>query len=709
MNAPNDQARQLVERLRGVRVGLREDLEVSRHRFRGAPCYVLRDPLTFQSHRLEPADYQIVVALDAARALGDVFADLVSEGVLCSADEERFYLFIFQLHRLGFLNLPLSDEKILYRRYRARQQARRSRWLMNLVFCQVPLWNPEAFLTRTAHLAGPLFSRWALLAWLLTLLVAAVAVAGRWEQFLQPLNGLLATRNLVMIWFLLILLKAAHEFGHAYACKRFGGHVPEMGAMLIVGTPCAYVDATASWGFARRSHRLIVGLAGMYVETWIAALAALYWALSEPGLLNAAAYNVIFLAGVTTILFNINPLMRYDGYYIASDLLEIPNLRPRSQQALGRWFRQRLLGLPVGAAPWSPGVTRLLLTFGSAALLYRVLVMLGISALLAAKLGMLGLVAAGAVLASMLWGAVRHRVAWLWFAEETAPVRPRAVAVSVLLLLGLPLGVGLLPVEVWSQAPGVTRYEHETVVRADSAGFLERVRLTPGQQVPADAALLELHNDRLIEARIRAREALELAEARHDILFADARDRAAEEGVRLAALREQVAAAERRIAALAVRSGPGGLVLDAPRPTAVGRFFAEGDPLATIASGAWQVQVHLTADQAARAALAIGDSVEFRPAPGSGRIPGVVSRLEPMVSRRIDAPAVTQAGGGEIVVSATGETRQPYLTVTVTLRAGETFDLSHGMTGQVGFRASHQPIGLALYRRLVRFVHQLRA
>ena len=149
--------------------------------------------------------------------------------------------------------------------------------------------------------------------------------------------------NLPILWLALVGLKALHEFGHAYACRRFGGAVPEMGVVFIVLTPCAYVDASSSWKFDRRS-RVAVAMAGMYVEILIAGIFALVWAGTQPGLLHDVALNVVILASVSTVFLNINPLMKFDGYYIFSDLMSVFNLQERAYKTLKGWIGFVLLG-----------------------------------------------------------------------------------------------------------------------------------------------------------------------------------------------------------------------------------------------------------------------------------------------------------------------------------------------------------------------------
>lgn len=696
----------LVDRLRGVRVGLREDLDVSRHVFRGQACYIVRDPVTFQSHRFEPADYEVMVSIDPTLALEDVFVDLVNAGTLAADDEERFYSFVFQLHRFGFLHLPVADDKILYRRYRSRQMARKKRRLLSLMFLRIPLWDPDAFLNRTMHLARPIFTRLALVVWLLLMVAAGVVAAARWQDLVEPLNGLLAARNLPLIWVMLILLKACHEFGHAYACKHFGGHVPEMGAYFIMGTPCAYVDATACWGFTQRYQRLVVCLAGIYVETFLAALALFVWALTGPGLLNSVMYNVIFLAGITTILFNINPLMRYDGYYVFSDLVEIPNLRPRATAYVLNVLKRHVVGVRAAHAQQTLGMRVTLFTFGVCSTIYRTLVLTGIAALIATKFLLLGLGLAALYLGSTLWRLGKGMFGYLWYAEETAPVRRRAVATSVALIAGVPLLLCLAPVRSSISAAGVLRADRETVLRADSDGFVTALPVRAGRSVKRGAVLVQMENDTLEQAALEARCELEVARLQRDAYRVEEPGKARTEQRHVESLKVEDARRTEQVRALTVAAPAAGRLIQALEPRDVGRFVKTGQELATIASGPWQVRVQLSEEQMAACNPHVGDTVEFRPVGATGTtIAGRVERIRPLGSREVDLPELTQFGGGDIIVNQSHHAAQPYFEIRVALDKQAAGTLRHGLTGQVRFTSQHQPIGLYAYRRVMRFIN----
>lgn len=699
----------LAARLRDVRVSLRGDLEIARSRMRGEACYIVRDPVTFQSHKLSVADYGTLIRINVERSLGELWSELVRGGAAREDGEESFYNFIATLHRLGFLSLPNTDHQALFRRFAARESAaRRKRWT-SVLFFPLPLCNPDSFLNRTISLARPLFTPIAFLVWLAVVASAGAIAWARAHDLQQPLDALLATRNLVTLWLTLIVLKTWHELGHAYACKHFGGYVPEIGVNLILFTPCAYVDASACWMFPRKLHRIIVCLAGMYFESFIAALAVFVWAATPPGLVHSVAYNIMFLASIVTVLFNVNPLMRYDGYYVLSDWLEIPNLRARAQQELSHWSKRWLLGLNDGARPAAGAMLPTLLSFGALAGFYRYSVTLGICALLAIKLQGFGLLVGGLMLAALLGGSFIGALRYLWFAEETRRVRPRAAALGAALALGAPTALFAVPARSNVLSVGVTQRAEQCIVRAEDAGFLRSLDVAQGPHVEAGGAIASLENSSRHEALLAAQAALDAARAQFDRFIAEGDPRAAEQRILLAAAESTLQDRRAALAALSLKSAIGGEVVSRLDASEVGRFVEPGEAIATIAAGPWQVRTLLTDEQLAAAAPRIGDLAEFR----SDHRPevtlhGQIRRVRPVGSRAIALLPLTQVGGGDIVVDADGAAQQPYFELVVELDAvGQPGLLRHNMTGHVRLPGQSEPLGLHILRRAMRFVDQV--
>jgi len=701
---PPQQAPSLASRLAGARVDLRPELQIIRHVFRGEPSYVVRDPASMQSFRLTAENYRVLVRISSERSLGEIFAMLVEDGVLSREDEAEFYRFVLTLHNLAFLSLPISDERALYQRWQAKQRARQKERALGFVSLRIPLWNPDHFLERTVPWMRWLYGRAAFVGWLLLMAVALWYAVQRFDELVRPAHGILDVANLPLLWATLIVLKVLHEFGHAYACKSRGGHVPEMGVMLILLTPLAYVDATSSWGFARRRDRIMVSVAGVYVESIIAAVALLVWATTPSPTVRIIAHNVVILASVVTVLLNLNPLMRFDGYYVLSDLLEIPNLRQRSERCVKAVLKRVLLGLhdpsPDGSRRFRAG----LFAFGVAAIAYRVVIVLTISLLIATKAFLLGMVFAAVWIGTMLVGAVRGLVAYLWHAPETEDRRGRAIAVGVAVLAGLPLLAALLPVPASVRAGGVVEHRDEEVVRAEHAGFVADVKAREGQRVEAGTLLVRLENPLLEAAEREAEASLEVARLRASSFRATDPTRAVPEERTVAAREAQLAERRREVGALEVAADGPGLLVDVLAPQDRGRFVREGEPLARIGRGRFVVRVLLSESDVAEAEPAAGDRVRVRAAGAPGEtLEGTVARIVPAGSREISQAALTHLAGGDIPVDPQGNVAgEPWFELEVELPGSDAAAVRDGMRAQVELAGQSETLARVLLRRLLR-------
>ena len=710
--APQDQPaadqQTVADRLRPVVVRLRPDLEVSRHVFQGEPAYVVRDPITFASHRLEPTDYEILVRLESGLTLGELFEQLADEGILHEEDETDFYNYILGLHRYGLLDLPFSDHKALYQRYAKRQKSKALSKLMSPLFLRVPLVNPDIFLNRTIHLFGWLYTKWAFAGWLILVLTAAGVAFTHRDRLAAPLLTALELENLPLLWILLVGLKIFHELGHAYACKKFGGHVPEIGAIFIAGTPCAYVDATAAWGFPRVLHRLIVNLGGMYFESFFAAAAVLVWAATPPGLVNTAAYQTALLAGIVTIGFNINPLTKFDGYYILTDLSGIPNLRKRATEELTRGFNRVALGLRDGASQFGRFTRCGLMSYGVASSLYRITMVLGISAMIATKTYLLGITVAVAFVLFTLYGMLTKAARYLWFSPTTAPVRVRAVGFSVLAVAAAVLGFVVIPVSRPLDLAGVLAREHESVVFSPVNATVEAPVPTPGGRVHGGDHLLTLTDPELGLALAEARSERRLAEIQLQAATAQNLGDALTHAESLHAADLRVADALRRLDELAVAAPTGGRLLTTEQPIEPGMFVRAGDPLYRIGSGGWVVKVLADAESLADAKPEPGDRIELRSRTGPDTlIRGTITEVARTGSRTVEHETLTHEAGGPIPVTpGSTDAAEPYFAITIDLENAPP-TLRHGTTVTARLDADAEPFGAYLARRVLRFAENL--
>ncbi len=701
----------LAEKLGDSRVGLRPELQFTRHLFQGRVSYIVRDPITFDTHRLPQDAYEILICLRPDRPLRDHFRWLVEQKKLTLEEEESFYEFIFSLHRLGFLQLPIADGERLYRRHVEKKRQKIQKRFLGIFFAQIPLFNPDAFLDWAMRFVRPIFTRTFFVMWTAVVGLGAVAGALQWESFYRQLDDLGSTGNLILLWVVTIVLKAFHEAGHGFACKRFGGVVPETGVSLIVLTPCAYVDASASWGFPRKIDRLIVCMAGMYVELFIAALALFVWASTPPGLLNTVAHQVVFLAGITTVGFNVNPLMKFDGYYALSDVLEIPNLRQHASQAAAALLKRWTVGLaPKEEAEEAPLIRALLVAYGTIAGLYRAIVVLSMSALIATKFFVVGVFLGAFYCLMELAKTLRAVLKFLWWSKETAACRRRATAVGVVALIVPAAALFLLPIPARVTAEGRLRRENEATLRVEVPGVLEKLHALPGETVREGAAFADLSDPSMEEAFIEAQGKLARAEFLERAYRGSDPVKSRKEAETARFISGEVELRRAAAGKLRMRAPAAGHVVEALTPDHLGRYLVAGTPVGMIASGDWEVEVLLSGEQIAAVRSRPGDRVTFRPSQmGWARFDGTVARVDPAGDQRVRALELTRAGGGAIAVDArTLEAPEPYFTVSVTLDPVRDAALFRGMTGTVHMEAASEVLAVLLGRKLRTFLDRLK-
>jgi putative peptide zinc metalloprotease protein len=343
---------------RPVRLRRRADLVVVRGRFAGVDCRVVKDPLALRYVRLREEEYVLFDALDGRRSLRDLALVFENRFPPRRISVEEISRFVLMLHQNGLLVSDRSGQgPVLFRKAERR---RRNEWkarLLNPLAIRFRGVDPSRLLEGLYRATRPLFNRTAAAVSLGMMIAASALVAVRWREFSSRLPSFyefFSPENLLILSLVTAGVKVLHEFGHALACRHFGGECREMGAMLLVFTPCLYCDVTDAWMFPGKWRRAAVGAAGIFVELNLAALATFVWWFSAPGPLNQACLGIMTVASVSTLIFNGNPLMRYDGYYVLSDLAEAPNLAEQSAAVLRYYCAKFLLGVESPSGPPGP-------------------------------------------------------------------------------------------------------------------------------------------------------------------------------------------------------------------------------------------------------------------------------------------------------------------------------------------------------------------
>jgi putative peptide zinc metalloprotease protein len=632
---------------------LRPHVQIHRQLYRGEPWHIVHDPVSNNFFRLNPVAYHLVGLLDGRRTVDDVWRLTLDRFGDDAPTQNEVIGLLGQLNQSNLLRVDLpADAEQLLKRNRQRRIKHWTGQAMSILFLRIPLFNPDKFLEWMLPLFKPLLNRWTMVAWFVWIGFCLSQFLPHLREFMRSSTDVLAPANWGWMIVLFIVTKAWHEFGHGITCKRLGGAVPEFGIMMLVLFPAPFVDATSSWAFPDKWKRLLVAAAGMIFELALAGVAALVWVNSDEGVVRQLAYNTVFLASVTTILFNANPLLRFDGYYMLSDLIEVPNLYDRSKKHLF-WLVQRFAygvrqAQAVATSRFEQGI---LTVYGIGASIYKVVVMLGIILFISNQLWTLGLVLAAWSLFAWLAFPLGKLVHWLATASLLHEHRPRAVAVTVL-FAALVLGItGLVPVDDHRRAQGVIESSTSAEIAVQTDGFVDDVKVTNGQRVEKDQVLWVAGNpdltasERELSAQIKS---LELA--RRQGLGTDIVEMKMNEA-KLEALRKEHDEIAQRLDKLTVRAPVEGILVSSGFLEQLeGQFLKRGQVVAKVVDPS-KLRVTALIDQAHNAAPFFTQiqKVEVRTA---GDIKRVVEskRMTFFNSGRNDLPhpALGYHGGGII-------------------------------------------------------------
>lgn len=500
------------------RIRLLPSVEIFPQHFRGERWYVVRDRLSGKFYRLRPPAYEFLCELERCQTVEAAWQARLEADAEHAPGQGEVIQLLSQLHRSGLLRSDVEGDAtpVIEALETEQQRANLQRW-SSILFFRLPLWNPNGFLTRTLPLVRWLIRPVGFALWLALLLWAGRDLVVNWQTFRQETEGFLGLSNLPWMYACMIVIKVLHEFGHGYFCKRYGGEVPEMGVMLLLFNPLPYVDASASTAFRNKWQRIAVGAAGMIVELGIAAVAAIVWARSGPGSVHVVAYNIILVASVITILFNANPLLRYDGYHMLSDWLETPNLQGRSNEFAMFGIKRVLFGLKRVRNPATSTTEAWWLgCYFVASLLYRTAMMVGILFIISKSYLFFGLVLG--VVFAVLWGLVPviKAIGYLWSAPELDTCRFRACSASLVLVGGLVAFLTLVPMPQHFRADAVVHAEPFSRVYAGTTGTLREIVVPSGTVVEKGALLLRLSHAELDHqlAQLDAEQAKATATAR---------------------------------------------------------------------------------------------------------------------------------------------------------------------------------------------------
>lgn len=703
--------------LANLRLRLRSALEFRLHEHGGVPSFVIENKRSTEFFQIGLPEYTFISLLDGNHSLQTAL----------EKTENRLGADAFTLHdaiRTGHWLIesglaetidergqqqPVSIEHLLERDEQATNQKMVSQ--LNPLFLKLPLGNPQPLLKALSPLMGWPTSKMFFFVWLIVMLVAAFRLLLIDNNWAESASGLFTARDWLWMFVTMLVLKVVHELAHGLSCNRFGGRVKEAGLVFILLVPIPYVDVTSSWGFASKWQRMAVAAAGMYAELFVAALAAIGWTVCLDPVWRFHFFNVMIVGSVMTIAFNANFLMRFDGYYLLADFLEVPNLYQRGQQFVNGLARRFLLGEDVALHRDNNLKNRkrsIVIAYGIASLLWRVLICVSLSILAAALFYGFGIALAMAGIA--VWIGVplvrflkrmfdpisNQQINWKWIGAVSTP----ALAIATIAMVYLPW-----PFQV--TAPAVVEFRKPAFVRADSAGQVRAVHVVAGQTVLAGEPLIDLQNQELETelriSRIELKQSLIKSRGYHQQRKVAAYQA---ELANRSAIEQRVAELERKTAALQISAATSGVVAGEDLAALPGQHVAKGTELLQVINES-EKEVVAAIDQHDRKTFsaATQGAAFFLPSFGTKKFGGTLARVEPTATVNVDLRLTSYAGGSLDVRSAMNDQNQtgnqssesveliaPRFTGVMELDSADAIGLPVGTTGHVRLPQYNQTI-----------------
>jgi putative peptide zinc metalloprotease protein len=487
-------------RIAELKPQLQPHAKLSRHRYRDRDWWVIADPVSSRQHRVSENGYFLLSHMDGKRTVEEIWDLAVARLGEQVPTQDDFLGLLGQLHSADLLLTDIGPDadELFQRKTRRRRNRQRQQWV-NPLFLRFNLMDPDKLLEKLARRSDWLFNKPVYALWLVAVLCGfAGAVVNAPEIWRQAADIVFVPANLVIMLFVFAGMKLVHEIGHGLAVKRWGGDVHEAGMMLLVLVPIPFLDASAASGFEEKRKRIYVSAAGIIIELFLASLGLLVWYLTEPGLLNVLGLDLFLIGAVSSLLFNGNPLMRFDGYFIFADFIEIPNLAQRSKSYISYLMRSIFVGRPgAGEIPATTSEKAWLVSYGIASSVYRLVILLSIALFVSTKFFIVGaLLALWTVGSLILYPTLKGLVALL---QRTNLVGQRfrvlAMAGAVAGLSYVLLFAIAFPRTTDTQA--IVWLQEESVVRPRNDCFVSEMLVKSGTWIEEGTTLLRCRDEEL--------------------------------------------------------------------------------------------------------------------------------------------------------------------------------------------------------------------
>ena len=697
----------------GLRFSLRQD--------GGAINYLVEDEVTARFFRVGLPQYTFLTMLDGRRTVSTALmmtSTLLREHGIDETDSAVLCKWAIES---GLIESETGNSAARQLEQHMRLQKQKLTSYMNPMMLRIPLFDPDALVTPITRAVGFLVSPLGAMIWVSMVFYGFFHLASNWDAFVYNRVNSFSATDIAWIGLTWLLLKLVHELAHSVVCKKFGGRTNSCGVLFLLMIPLPYVDVTTSWRFDSKWKRILVAAAGMLSEIFIAAIACCVWVWSDPGPLKYHAGNVIITATLHTLLFNINPLMRFDGYYMLADWLEIPNLATQGRQWLKAFFKWVYFGKK--PAELNEQGTRgfVIKAYGVLAMFWFFTIAIGLS--LAASGMMEGFGLLVALIGCFFWIGIPVFKLAKYVTVGTETDQPDRKWFSIAMSLTVICLAGFLyffPSPSVISAPVVIDYEPIAVVRTTSTGFANSIHVTNGQQVKKGDLLVSLVNPDLKQELTSLLVDIKISELRIKSLFSSGRISDVQlEQESLAAMQKKQIELEGQIADLEVLSPQDGQILARDLNSSIGKHFVPGDEVLSVVQPE-EIQAIALTNQADIEWIEDKPDIEIELRVWGRHqrqlLKGRIKTIDPRARDDVPHEAFSASIGGPLAVVSRDQVEdskeadndlmlvQPRVLIEIELEPEDRKTLVPGQTGELFVRSRDQNIGTYLAENFVRFV-----
>ena len=696
---------------------LRDSLSFTVRTQAGTVVYLVEDQITSRFYHVGKREYTFMQAIDGQSGMVEILSKANSQLEPEQLDEAEAKQIVFWLLRENLL-VNEAGLPVLEQHQQHAGKLKSITRLLNLISIKIPLINPNQLLNRLTPKLDWALGSGALIVWLLTLMVGAYHIAANWTAFVEASAGVLYVNNWLWLGGVYIVLKVLHELFHGLVCKKYGGEIYEAGIILILFMPIGYVDATSSWRFHHRWQRIHTAAAGMMIELFAAALATVVWSESEPGLIKTLAYNVIIIAGISTVIFNANPLMRFDGYFIFTDLVDVPNLYARGRQYIFYLLRKYLLGEKSELPALGTHKDHLIRIYGVTTLIWRLLIM--VILLVGAWTLFYGAGMLIAVLAMILYFALPSWVVIRYIGNEIKQQRLNLQKTIIRMTTFAVVSLVLLTQITWSLdliAPAIIKYAEVDAVHARVPGFIKQVQVQNGQDVSKNDVLLVLENPEIVGDGKQLDFLLQESKLKSRLLYRTEELSAWQAEQRQGdTLKAQLEQKQKQQEDLILHASRPGRVIGRHLKQLLGSYVKTGEKLLMIGDETnKEMRVSIAQNDVESFRAMVGNKVQIRLDDYlENTFPAILERVEPRASIAVLNNELTALAGGSLPVQENHDTDkseyqhlQPRFQGIIRFLSEKNETLFAGMTGKVRVNGPALSILDHLTNAFQRWLHHL--